>query len=500
MRVENSIRNFSYGVIGQIVNTALSFVCRTVFINKLNVDYLGISGLFTNILSVFSLAELGIGSAIIIYMYKPLAERDEYKLKQLSNFYAKAYRIIGTLVAILGVCLTPFLHFLIKDEPNVDYLNIIYLLFVANSAISYFFSYKRAIITADQKEFICTKNSTIFIAFQYIFQIAILYITKNYLLYLSIAVVTTLGSNIAISYQANKLFPFLTEPEQPKLDKHEKRIIFRNVIAMMSHKVGAVVQNSTTNILMSAFVGVYWVGIYSNYLLIINAINSFVIQLFGSMSASLGNLSETEDENRVYSIYKTLLFLAFWVYGFCSICFFVLFNPFIKTWIGEKYLLDQFTIGVIVTNYFLLGVSTVSKNYINISKLFWNTKLKPWLTVIINLSASIIFVKLFGFIGLFLGALLSVILTDFWIDPFVLFNNRFKDSLRSYFLSYLRQTIIIIFVGIITYFVCNIFEDIVVKILICGLMPNILLLSIHYKSVEFKYLFKTINTLKIRLK
>jgi O-antigen/teichoic acid export membrane protein len=500
MRVKNSFRNFSYGFLGQIINSILSFASRTVFIYQLTVEYLGISGLFTNILSIFSLAELGIGSAIIIYMYKPLAEKDEHKLKQLSNFYAKAYQIIGGSVALMGIILLPFLKYLIKGPTNIDNIELIYLIFIANSSISYFFSYKRAIITADQKEYICTINSTLFTALQYILQIVVLILTKNYLFFLGVSILTTLGSNIAISNKANKLYPFLKEPNQPKLNRAEKKDIFKNVLAMMSHKLGSVVNSSSINILISSFIGVFWVGIYSNYILLINTINSFVLQLFNSMSASLGNLTETEEQNKVYSIFKTLQFLAFWIYGFCSICFLLLFNPFIKIWIGEKYLLDDWTVGAIVVNYFLLGISTISKNFVNVSKLFWNTKYKPWYAAIINIGVSIVLLKTVGIIGVFIGSIVSIIFTDFWVDPYVLFRYRFNSSLISYFIGYAKHTAIVIITGVLTYFTTNLNPNFIYKILICAIIPNVIFLLIYHKTKEFKYLHNSISILKDNFK
>ncbi len=488
MRIKNSLRNFSYAVVGQFFNSIISFVCRTIFIHQLTVGYLGINSLFTNIMTVFSLAELGVGSAIFVYLFKPLADNDENRLKALTNFYASAFKIIGCAVAVIGVILMPFIKYIIKDQPDIEHLYLIYLIFVANSSISYFFSYKRAIITADQKEHICFKNSSIFLFIQYLLQIVILYTTKNYLFYLAVMVVCSFASNIAISIKANRLYPFLKDKYQPKLNKVDKRNIFKHVLAMMSHKVGTVVVNSTDNILISAFVGIYWVGLYSNYLLIQVMISSFVFKIFASMSASIGNLIEKEEKNKVYDIFNVVMFIGYWVFGFCSICFFILFNPFIKVWVGEQYLLKPSVVLTIVINYYLVGVSTVLKQYITVTKLFWNTKYKPWAEVAINLLVSIALLKMFGLIGVFIGTLVGIVTTTFWVDPYVLFKHQFNRSVIPYFTNYAMQTGVVIIVGWVTFILCSLIDNIFLKFITCAVVPNILFYVFYYKTKEFKYL------------
>ena len=278
LRTKNSIKNTSVGLITQIFSTFLTFINRTVFIYVLGANYLGINGLFSNILAMLSLAELGVGSAITYHMYKPLASNDKEKLKSLMKIYEKAYRTIGFVVAGIG--------------------------------------YKSSIIIADQKNYIVNIKQQIFNLIQSIFQIIILFLTHNYFLYLIMQIIISLGFNISISKKAEKLYPFLKEKEYRKLDKQEKQLIFKHVLAMMSHKVGGVVVNSTDNLLISTFVGVYWVGIYSNYVMIINMINTFMRQIFNALTASVGNLNATDDKEKSYEIYKRLLFANFWyVYG-----------------------------------------------------------------------------------------------------------------------------------------------------------------------------------------
>jgi len=488
MRIRNSFRNYSYAVLGQLVNSVMGFVCRTVFIRQLNVDYLGISGLFTNILAVFSLAELGIGTAIIVHLYKPLAEKDEARLRALTDLYAAAYKIIGCTVAVVGIALLPFITCLIAAQPDVAHLSLIYLLFVARSSVSYFFSHKRAIIAADQKEYINSNISNAFLFVAYVGQILVLYATRDYLLYLSVSVTCSLATNIAISAKANKLYPFLVGANKPKLNREEKRSIFKGIFAMTSHKVGRVVVNSTDNLLISAFIGVYWVGLYSNYQLIAGIVNGFVLKLFASVSASIGNLNETESRQKVYAIFEISMFVGFWVFGFCSICFFVLFQPFITVWIGDKYLLPLPVVFLVALNYYLVGLCMIPRNYVFVTKLFTNTKWRPWAEAFVNLVVSIILLRRYGLPGVFIGTFVAVMSTSFWVDPYVLFKYRFERSSIPYYLNYLVRTGLVVITGGMTYFLCGLIENIIAKCAVCITVPNAVFYAAYCRTEEFRYL------------
>ena len=221
-RTANSIKNIKYALIGQMLALLVTFVSRIVFVTVLSAEYLGINGLFTNILSILSLAELGIGTAIVYSMYKPIAENNVEKIKSLMKLFKKTYTLIGLIIIALGIMLVPFLHFFIKDIPEVDYINLIFIIFVVNSAISYFFSYKRFLIIANEKKYIASLyRYAIFIAMS-IFQIIILYATQNYILFLSVELVATLSENILVSLRADKMFPYLKEKNILPLEAKEK--------------------------------------------------------------------------------------------------------------------------------------------------------------------------------------------------------------------------------------------------------------------------------------
>ncbi|MBZ9625464.1 oligosaccharide flippase family protein [Clostridium sp. FP2] len=498
MRTQNTIRNTAYGLVGQLIGTILSFVNRTVFIYILGANYLGINGLFGNILSMLSLAELGVGSAIIYSMYKPLAEKDEVKIKAIMGLYATAYRIIGCTVAIIGLLLLPFLNYLIKDKPNIPNLNIIYLLFLANSVITYFFAYKSSLIMADQKNYINIINQVCFNFVQNIIQIILLLVTRKYLLYLGLQVIFSFLMNFSISKKADKIYPYLKTGEKKYLDKEIKKSIFKNTGAMMSHKIGGVVVSSTDNILISTFIGVYWVGLYSNYVMIIAMINGVLGQVFTALTASIGNLNAIESNEKSHEVFNILFFMNFWLYGFCSIALLALFNPFIKMWIGYKYIMDDYIVIMIVLNFFVMGMRQTVLMYNITLGLFWNYRFKPWFEALINMAASIILLKKFGVAGVFLGTFISTMTTSFWVEPYVLYKSGFQKPIRPYFIKYTIYTLITISAAIITILACSLFTkytilSIVGRGLFCLIIPNVIFASIFLRTNEFKHLQGVVN-------
>lgn len=302
-RTEHSIRNTTVALVTQIVSVVLSFVTRTIFIKKLNVDYLGINGLFSNILTMLSLAEMGVGTAIIYAMYKPLAEKNEKKISALMNLYERLYRIIGLVVAGIGLALVPFLNVFIRQRPAIPYLEGVYLLYLSNTVLSYFFTFKRSIVIADQQGYLSNLNTTNFLILQNIAQIILLLVTGNYYLFLITQIVCTVMSNVVISRKVDRMYPYLKKYKNETLTKSDKQSIWKSVAGMMSSKLGAAVVNGTDNLLISAFVGVYSVGLYSNYKLIVNTVKTLFVQCVSSVTASVGNLNATESRQKSSEIF-----------------------------------------------------------------------------------------------------------------------------------------------------------------------------------------------------
>lgn len=492
-RTNSSIKNLIVAFGGQFAGIIISFIARLVFIRILTKEYLGLNGLFSNILSILSLVELGIGPAMTYSLYKPLAEKNIEKLKSLMRLYKKMYIIIGSVILVLGILLTPFLKYFIDEMPNTkENISYIYILFVVNTAISYFYTYKRSLIISDQKRYLATLYRYGFYLLLNITQIIILIITKNYILFLVAQIIFTFLENFFLSIKADKLYPFLKQKNIKKLEKKETDSIKKNVTAMVAHKVGGVIVNSTDNLFISKFVGIAAVGMYSNYYLITNALTTVIAQVFSSIVASVGNLCVTADKKKQNDIFSKVFFINFWIYGFASICLYVLFNSFIKIWVGSDYLFTMTTVSIIVINFYLTGMRKTVLTFRDAMGLYWYDRFKPALEVILNIVASIILAKFMGVTGIFIGTAISTIFSCFWLEPYILYKYGLKENVRYYFVEYAKYLVLTIIAGIATYIVVNLIKGdnlscFIIKAIICTIIPNLIFVLFTFKTKEFKY-------------
>lgn len=491
-RTTNVIRNIIGGVGGQIFTSILMFVCRTYFIKLLGAAYLGVNGLFSNILSMLSLAELGIGPAIVFSMYKPIAENDEQHVAKLMNFYKYAYRMVAIVVAVIGLILVPFLDHLIKDPGNVENLRLIFLLILSNTVISYCYVYKASMLNADQKGYVCIIIRNIFAVVQNVAQIIVLILTGNFILYLVVQMITTFMANFVQSKYVDRKYPFLVKYKHEKIDNIERGQIMRRVSGMMMHKFGGFVLNSTDNLVLSKFVGLVAVGIYSNYLMIINLVKTYVSFFSNSISASVGNLIASETKEKSYSVFKAIFFMHFWIYAMCIICFWTLFKPFILWWIGDEYLLGEVTLLIVLLNFYCTGIQECINTFTNATGLFWETRHKPIAECIINLGVSIVLAAKMGISGVFIGTLVSYLCT-FWINPVVVYRKSFEKKVIGYFIRFALYLLLAVAAALGTEYLCSMISqdatilNIIIRAAVCVTLPNIIFALIFFKTEEFKY-------------
>ncbi len=491
-RTRNSVRNLSYAIVGQGLGFVISFVARIFFIRILGREYLGLNGLFTNVLTILSLAELGVGEAITFSLYKPLADNDTKKCTMLMQLYRKVYIVIGCAILLIGIGLTPFLPIIIKNMPDIPYIELIYVLFVVNTAVSYFFSYKRNLIIADQKRYIATFYRYLAHAVFTFLEIVYLILFKNYIGYLIIMIVATLADNIMVSRKANKMYKFLKYEKSVPLDKEEKEKIVKNTKAMMMHKMGNVVVNSTDNILLSMFVSLDSVGLYSNYFFITNALNSVTTHVFNSLTASVGNLFATSDSKNAYRVFREVYFLDYFMYSFISVCLLCLFNPFIELWIGKDYLFSFDVVCIIVINFYIAGMRKSVLTFREASGLFYRDRWKAVVEAIINLGASIILAIQFGTFGVFLGTFISSVTVCVWVEPLILYKYGFKEKLREYFKLYFMYAIITIVCCALSYYLCSFITygrwvSLFLKAGICLIIPNVINIIIFRNTMPYQY-------------
>lgn len=504
-RTANTTKNTTFGLIAQIITIVINFINRTIFVQFLGAQYLGLNGLFSNILSMLSLAELGLGAAISFSLYKPLSDKDERKTKALMNFYRSAYTIIGFVILVLGLSLVPFLDYLIKDRPDIPHFELIYILFLLNTVVSYFFTYKRSLLSADQKEYVNTVNRTIFAIILSVLHLVVLWIFKSYVLYLIATIICTIASNISISIKCDKRYPILKNNKE-KLTKEETKTLMKYVFAQMSHKIGGVVVYGTDNILTTAFVtgGLVTIGLYSNYLLLINTVKSIITIFFNSVTASIGNLNAENDMVKSKLVFNKMFFLNMCFYGITASCIFNLANDFILIWLGEEYLLSWPIVILIMINYYLSGMRQTCITYKSTMGLFWNDRYKPLVESAINFMVSIILATNLGFAGILLGTLISTITTSFWVEPYVLYKHGFKVPLSDYFKRYAYYTFVVLLYTVTSYFATKAIpvDNFImwgVKAVIVGLISVALTVLFFFRTKEFKELLALANSIKKKI-
>lgn len=492
-RSTKSAMNLGAALLGQLIGVLVSFVARRVFVSMLGQTYLGLNGLFFNILSMLSLVELGVGPAIVFSLYKPLADNDTQQIRALMKLYQKAYVVIGCVVALLGLACTPFLDFFITDMPDVPHIRWIFLLFVLNSALSYFFSYKRSLVIADQKRYVAVFYQYGFLLLLNVLQIAALYLTRNYFVYLGLQVVCTLAENIAVSRRVDKLYPYLKQKNAPRVDPATAQQITRNTKAMIFHKIGNTVVNSTDNLLISKLISTIVVGLYSNYQMVLNALNTLAGHFFTAITASVGNLGSTEDTRRSREVFDTTFFFNFWVYGWGAIGLFNLFNPLIRLWLGPDFLLDDTVVGLIVVNFYVTGMRKAVLTFRDALGLYWYDRYKPVFESVINLVASILLARYLGVAGIFLGTLISTLTTCFWVEPYVLYRHGFHQPVRPFFVRYGVYTAAALGAGAVTGTLCLLVGEggigsFVARLGLCVVVPNLIFWLCFCRTAVFREL------------
>ena len=496
-RIKNSIFNISINIVYQVINSIANFILRTVFIKMLSAEYLGINGLFTNILSVLSLAELGVGNAIIYSMYKPLKENDKAKLSALITYYKRLYTRIGWIVLLLGLSLVPFLKYILNTETEIPYITLYYLLFLVNIVSSYFMIYKTSIVIADQKEYVLKKINIIFITVKLILQLVALIIFKSYLLYLVIQIVVSILTNYIMSKKSEKLYEFIKEKQQ--IEENEKKDIWNNIKSMFIYQVGGVMLNNTDNIIISIILGTAVVGIYSNYSMLISTISTFTSLVFTSMISSIGNFNvESSDKERSF-LFRILEMMFYWIYGFSSVSFVILTQDFIKLWIGTDYLLSNSTLYIVVFNFYLTGLLYPVFCFRHTTNLFKSTKYLMIIASAINIVLSVALGYIWGINGIFIATAIARLLTNIWYEPHILFKNYFNKKVYKYYIKNILELLFLIIIIVFCELLCyciNVNNEIlnfIVKIIVCLLIPNIIMFVKYCKTKEFKYILDKIK-------
>lgn len=495
-RTKNSVRNIIFSMLAYGLQIILGFLARRYFIYFFSTEYLGLNSLFSNVLSLLSLAELGFGTAIVFAMYKPMAEGDEEKVRQLMQFYKKSYFTIGCVILGIGLCVLPFMDYFKKQAPNVNInLYIVYGIFLFNSVVSYFFAHRRSLLYTNQRNDIESKINMLLNILLTGGQLVAICFAKNYYLYIALIGIFNILNNVLIFVITQKMFPQFLKKPNAFLDKESKKAINKNIMSMIFHKIGSVVVYSTDSLIIFLVLGSVSLGKYSNYLMITTYVSAIVTIFTNAMRGSVGNSIASESVEKNQTLLKKLNFIYCWIVAFCTIAIFILSDPFIDIVLTKDVstvlTFDKTIILLICVSFYL----NQSRNMVLLFKegagLFYQDRFKSIFESVINLVTSIILAKFIGLAGVIIGTIISTISTCLWVEPYVLNKHYLKQSTLKYFAKYLYYTFAMLVAGGVTYLVCNFIPHynigwLIVKFAVCAVVPNIVLLITYCWLPEFK--------------
>lgn len=465
----------------------MQFLVRIIFVRALGKVLFGVDSLFTNILLALSIADSGISTAISFKLYDPIAKKDYKTVSKLMSFYKKIYNVLGVIVILIGLCIIPFLHFMINE--NISNIYLIFILYLITAVSTYFISYKNILLTADQSNYKVTTITCSTYIIMYLLQIIFLLLIPNFIIFIIIKIIMTIIQQLLINRMITKKYDMINFKSEEKIEKKEKQEMVKSIKAMYMHKIGNYLVTGTDTIIISCnpVLGVALVGVYTNYLSITSMLESIVYRGLNGITASYGDLAVSEDISVQENVFDIISFLSFFLFGMFTIGFIFLLTPFINICFGDGYNLDFITLVLICINFYLVGnlksidiVKEATGNFVS-------DRYAPIIQAIINLVISILLTIKLGIIGVVLGTLISTILVPMWNKPYIIYKNIFKKSSSKYFLTQFKYLITIFISCLITYYVIKLItiSNPILSFLIEGIVIvviYIILICILYKN------------------
>lgn len=495
-RMKNAARNIIWGIIYRFTTIALPFVVRTVMIYTLGAEFLGLSSLFTSVLNVISLAELGVGVAMVYAMYKPVAENDEKTICAILNLYRKIYRIIGTIIVTAGLVVLPYIKKIISGNvPQNINIYLLFIIYLANAAGSYFlFAYQASVLNATQRNDITSKVNMIMTVVKNVCQVIVLILWKNYYCYVIFLPLTSFAANIVTAYMARKMYPQYVC--KGKVDPTLEKKIRGKVLALFAVKITNVIYNSVDSIVISAFLGLVALAKYNNYYYIMSAVVSVATVVFNAIGASIGNSIVLESTQKNYKDYMNLSFINAWIVGFCTVCFFCLYQPFMKLWVGEDLMFDMGVVVCFCLYFYVHQLKSVQSAYKDAAGLWKEDMWRTYAANIFNLIVNIILVQIIGVYGILISTILALMVITYPWQTWMIHKKLFHCSMLPYFGRLGVYTLITAGACWFTGFLCGLVSGegvmaLLIKMGMCCLVPNAVFLICSFRTQEFKTMMVT---------
>lgn len=500
-RTKNATRNIFYGVLLKAYQIFVPFLMRTAMIYLMGVQYLGLNSLFSSILQVLNLAELGVGAAMVYSMYKPIAEDDFTTICALMKLYKIYYRVIGTVIAVVGIALTPFIPRLISgDIPPEINIYILYLLNLGATVLSYWlFAYKNSIFQANQRTDVVSKVTLVTNTIQYGLQIFVLWVFHDYYFYVIVMLLTQALTNIITAICADRLYPDFRP--RGNVEKEKIREINQRIIDLFTSKIGGVIYDSADTIVISAYLGLTVLAVYQNYFYILNAITGFIGVIFAACTAGIGNsiIVETKDKN--FNDFKKFTFIICWISGFCSCCLLCLYQPFMELWVGKNLMLDFSAVICFVIYFFIRQLNALFNLYKDASGMWREDKFRPLVAAMTNLALNLILVQVIGIYGILLSTVLAILCVGMPWLMHNLFTIIFEKEKLISFLKLLGTYCLIVLISCVaSYFICS-FVDVgliptlLIRGILCCIIPNLFYFFIYGRTTEYQETLLLVNNM-----
>lgn len=497
-RSAKSAKNLLYGVVSQGVTVLLTFIIRIVLVRQAGILSVSLNGLFTEVITMLSLAELGVGSAIVYSLYKPLAEHNEKKIVKLMNMYKTAYRNIALAIFGMGLCLLPFIqHIVTKVDVSDNYIRFVFLLFLTQTASSYLFSYKSSLLNADQNVYIVSKITTVVRLVGEIINMICLAVFHNYIIYLVVEILITVSVNVIISGQVDKMYPFLKRKDE--LLNVEKRMIFKNMKNIFIGNLSGRITNSTDNILISILVSTYEVGIYTGYSTLASGLRKIIDQLDRATAGSVGNLMAEGNAQKCDEVLKKMTFINYFFGSLFACLLYCLSSTLVRIMYGEEYtyntnsMIGLFVIFVFSINFFLSVLKNPLWRFMQVSGLFAKDKNISIAGSAANLIISVIFGIKLGTLGILIGTI-ATLLIQMVLKIRLLYKESFKISSVKFYLRCIIYGFFGIFSMLLAKFICaeiisgNLYIDFVLKMIIAAFVPLCINYIIFCRTKEYAYM------------
>lgn len=489
-RSQNTKRNIVSGLIYSGVSILFPFLIRTVIIYALGMEYVGLQSLFSSILQVLNLAELGFSSAVVYHMYRPIAEGDTDTVCALLAYYKKIYRNIGIIILAAGVAIMPWLPKLIEGSwPSDINIYVLYLLYLFNTGISYMlFAYKSSLLSAVQRKDLVDQVSIFISTAKYLVQILVLILSKNFYLFVVVSVVATVATNIATAYIANKRYP--EYQCRGRITEQQRKDVRKQVNGLMIGKVSDVSRNAFDSIVLSALFGLTTVAIYGNYYYIYSAVYSVMLVITRAMQASIGNSMVLESKEKNYRDIQKFQFIFSWIAAWCTVCLCCLYQPFMALWAGKDMLLPWGQMALFCVYFYAINMNNIRNQYFSASGIWWEARLTFVLEAVGNLVLNIVLGITMGITGILLATIITIFVFNFVSRTNLLFKLYFSRSPKGFYLRHLQYALVTLAVTAITYFLCSRIPlegipAIIIRGVVCIIVPNCLMLAVYWKHPKF---------------